>query len=316
MHRERQVGAPACTPPEVSAPASRVQFFIASFLRKAFDAPANSDPNTANEQILSNDAKSPKHSAQIRKTASLIESAVSSETESSSLPALPSDVITLACLSQHELSPSKQPRAGKSILKRTIYYDGREWEYKGYKWVKQGILSLRLMPVGSNEIIELVHERDVQLDNQKGLLELWKGIGRPRPKNRMYQPLRILDETEDEKFELQWTGFDEESYSLEPVSKMWKVAPDLVEEYYDRRTQGEASHALGGRSFHQAQDVNVHIAHEPATVKGPQQGGEFDRHRVATAAVVDQTCWKCMGMLRLLTSDTNEAHMGASQLPF
>ncbi|XWX00792.1 hypothetical protein V2A60_008813 [Cordyceps javanica] len=194
------------------------------------DAPANSDPNTANEQILSNDAKSAKHSAQTRKTASLIGSAVSSETESSSLPALPSDVNTLACLSQHELSPSKQPRAGKSISKRTIYYDGREWEYKGYKWVKQGILSLRLMPVRSNETIELVHERDVQLDNQKGLLELWKGIGRPKPKNRMYQPLRILDETEDEKFELQWTGFDEESYSLEPVSKMWKVAPGLVDE--------------------------------------------------------------------------------------
>ncbi|EJP61496.1 uncharacterized protein BBA_09575 [Beauveria bassiana ARSEF 2860] len=275
MHRERQVGAPACTPAEVSAPASRVQLFIASFLRKAFmfaladllnpppsqegrapeavmveaDAPANSDPNTANEQILSNDAKSPKHSAQTRKTASLIGSAVSSETESSSLPALPSDVNTLACLSQHELSPGKQPRAGKSISKRTIYYDGREWEYKGYKWVKQGILSLRLMPVGSNEIIELVHERDVQLDNQKGLLELWKGIGRPKPKNRMYQPLRILDETKDEKFELQSTGFDEESYSLEPVSKMWKVAPGLVDEYYDRQTQGEASHAVkhGGR---------------------------------------------------------------------
>ncbi|OAA42783.1 Chromo domain/shadow [Cordyceps fumosorosea ARSEF 2679] len=214
------------------------------------DASAKPDQNTANEQILSNDAKSPKHSAQTKKSASLIGSAVSSKTESSSAPALPSDVNTLAGLSQHELSPSKQPRADKSIARSKIYYDGRKWEYKGYKWVKQGILSLKLMPVGSNEIIELVHERDVQLDNQKGLLKLWKGIRRPKPKNRMYQPLKILGETEDEKFETQWTGFDEESYSLEPASKMRKVAPDLVEEYYARQKQGEASHAVkrGGKS--------------------------------------------------------------------
>lgn len=84
------------------------------------------------------------------------------------------------------------------MSKREIHYDGRKWEYKGYKWVKQGILSLRLMPVGSDEI-EFVYERDVQLNNQKGLLQLWKDIGRPKPKNRLYQPLKILDETEDEK---------------------------------------------------------------------------------------------------------------------
>ncbi|KAM0664439.1 hypothetical protein ACQRIU_007021 [Beauveria bassiana] len=41
------------------------------------DAPANPDPNTANEQILSNDAKSAKHSAQTKRSASLIGSAVS-----------------------------------------------------------------------------------------------------------------------------------------------------------------------------------------------------------------------------------------------
>ncbi len=81
------------------------------------------------------------------------------------------------------------------------------------------------MPAGLDEI-EFVYERDVQLNDQKGLLQLWnqlwKDIGRPKPKNRLYQPLKILDETEDENYETHWTGFDEESNTLEPVSKTRK----------------------------------------------------------------------------------------------
>ena len=173
--------------------------FVPASLTCYSNVTANPDPNVANEQILSNeDAKSPKHSAETTRPASPIGSAVSNETELSSLSASPSGANTLACVSQRKLLPRKQPRAGKCMSKREIHYDGRKWEYKGYKWVKQGILSLRLMPVGSDEI-EFVYERDVQLNNQKGLLQLWKDIGRPKPKNRLYQPLKILDETEDEK---------------------------------------------------------------------------------------------------------------------
>ncbi|XWW94489.1 hypothetical protein V2A60_002432 [Cordyceps javanica] len=256
------------------------------------DITASPDPNTANEQILPNEgARLPKRSTKTKRSASPIGSAFSNEAESSSVPALPSGANTLACVNQHKLSPSKQSRADKYMSRMEIHYDGREWEYKGYKWVKQGILSLRLMRVGS-EKIEFVDERDVQLNNQKGLLQLWKDIGRPKPKNRLYQPLKILDETEDKKYETQWTGFDEESNTLEPASKMRKVAPDLVEEIQNTE---RTARQLGERSFHQAQKVNLHPAHEPAMEEGLRTEGEFDLRRVAMTAVVKQTCWFCTG---------------------
>lgn len=96
---------------------------------------------------------------------------------------------------------------------------------------------MKLMPVESDGSIELVREKDVHLDNERGLLDLWKAIRRPKPKNKMYQPLRILDETEHKKFKTHWTGFKKELYSLEPVPKMWDIAPDVVEEFYDRQRQ-------------------------------------------------------------------------------
>ncbi|KAM3437681.1 hypothetical protein MY4824_003700 [Beauveria thailandica] len=85
---------------------------------------------------------------------------------------------------------------------------------------------------------------------------------------------------------------------------MWKVAPiqwrsTTTGKHKAKRAKPSNTvedAQLGGHSFHQAQDVNLHIAHEPAAVKDPRQGGGFDRHRVATAAVVDQTRWNMFGL--------------------
>ncbi|KAM0738250.1 hypothetical protein ACQRIT_007442 [Beauveria bassiana] len=72
MHRERMLAlADLLNPPPSQKGRAPEAVMVEA------DAPANPDPNTANEQILSNDAKSAKHSAQTKRSASLIGSAVS-----------------------------------------------------------------------------------------------------------------------------------------------------------------------------------------------------------------------------------------------
>ncbi|TQW01761.1 hypothetical protein IF2G_10743 [Cordyceps javanica] len=57
------------------------------------------------------------------------------------------------------------------------------------------------------------------------------------------------------------------------------------------RNAERTARQLGWHSFHQAEDINMHIAHEPAAVNDARQGGEFDQRTVDTASVVGQRGW-------------------------
>ncbi|KAM0742194.1 hypothetical protein ACQRIT_002371 [Beauveria bassiana] len=126
-------------------------------------------------------------------------------------------------------STSEQPQSDKPVAKQTIHYNGQKWEYKGYKWLEAGILSLELKLVASNGGTELVREIDLHRDNPEGLLGLWKATCRPEPSSEKYEPLQVVEKTEDGRYRMQWTGFDAlENTSLEPP---WRIRnrPRVVE---------------------------------------------------------------------------------------
>ncbi|KAM0664384.1 hypothetical protein ACQRIU_006966 [Beauveria bassiana] len=129
----------------------------------------------------------------------------------------------------------------KSVPKQTVRYNGQKWEYKGYKWLEAGILSLELKLVGSNGGTELVREIEVHRDNPEGLLGLWKATPRPEPSSEKYEPLQVVEKTEDGRYRMQWTGFDAlENTSLEPPWRIRKIAPELLKEYRNKQTGNQA----------------------------------------------------------------------------
>ncbi|KAM3533699.1 hypothetical protein MY4038_003014 [Beauveria bassiana] len=202
--------------------------------RKVSDIRADQAPRTLNEQATSIAAALPNHLAQIKEPALPKGSAQSNEQISSSEPASRSDANTLADPSEPGASTSEQPQSDKPVPKQTIHYNGQKWEYKGYKWLEAGILSLELKLVASNGGTELVREIEVHRDNPEGLLGLWKATPRPEPSSEKYEPLQVVEKTEDGRYRMQWTGFDAlENTSLEPPWRIRKIAPDLLRDDRD-----------------------------------------------------------------------------------
>ncbi|KAH8715296.1 hypothetical protein HC256_004132 [Beauveria bassiana] len=202
---------------------------------------AHQGPRTLNEQATSNAAALPNQPAQAKEPALPNRSALSNERISSSEPAFRSDATTLADPSEPGASTSEQPQSDKSVPKQTVRYNGQKWEYKGYKWLEAGILSLELKLVGSNGGTELVREIEVHRDNPEGLLGLWKATPRPEPSSEKYEPLQVVEKTEDGRYRMQWTGFDAlENTSLEPPWRIRKIAPELLKEYRNKQTGNQA----------------------------------------------------------------------------
>ncbi|KAM3485067.1 hypothetical protein MY8738_001535 [Beauveria namnaoensis] len=107
--------------------------------------------------------------------------------------------------------------------------------------VEAGILSLELKLVASNGGTELVREIDLHPNNPEGLLGLWKATCRPEPSSEKYEPLQVVEKTEDGRYRMQWTGFDAlENTSLEPPWRIRKIAPELLKEYRNKRTGYQA----------------------------------------------------------------------------
>ncbi|KAM3560901.1 hypothetical protein ARSEF4850_003454 [Beauveria asiatica] len=209
--------------------------------RKVSDIRDNQGPGPLNKEATSNAAALPNQPAQAKEPALPNRSALSNERISSSEPASRSDPNTLADPSEPGASTSEQSQSDKPVPKHTIHYKGQKREYKGYKWLEAGILSLELKLVASNGGTELVREIEVHRDNPEGLLGLWKATPRPEPSSEKYEPLQVVEKTEDGRYRMQWTGFDAlENTSLEPRWRIRKIAPELLKEYRNKHTGYQA----------------------------------------------------------------------------
>lgn len=137
--------------------------------------------------------------------------------------------------------PNEQSTSDTLSSGQAIDYNGQQWEYEGFQWVEEGILSLKLKLVGSDGGTEFVREADLQHDNEKGLIELWKTIPRPVDLTGKHEPFRILM-IRGKRALVQWTGFDSTSMNTtwQALDEIREAAPELVQEREDKRAKSRA----------------------------------------------------------------------------
>ncbi|KAJ6779687.1 hypothetical protein PWT90_07026 [Aphanocladium album] len=133
-------------------------------------------------------------------------------------------------------------KLGASSAGHTIHHKGQPWYFRGFEWVEPGVLTLKLQPVGSEDGIQLVREKDVHRECPKELLQLWAAIGRPEPEDDLYEPFKVKKIEPGGRVLTHWTGFDDspENMSMEPLSTIQAIAPELLIEYREKRARDGA----------------------------------------------------------------------------